>query len=367
MKYLIIISIVLNSLTAQKSFTNFRFGTQANRLIKHSPNLRLDPSGVGAVVDIAIQKTVNGSKQWHHDWNFPRYGLMTKYLYLGHPREALGDAFGIAPFYDLLLHRGQKTNSYLLIGSGFAYNTKIFNIVNNVNQNAISTHINNLTCFEYRYEFVSKKNFNYYAGIGLSHISNGSYKSPNLGLNYFSLLVGINQNKVQKIVTAIDTIQLGKRWILGINYGYAIREYKLSGGPKFEVHNINTELGYFYSKYKLFKLGIDIEQHSFSSYVQSHDNKNENIKDAYLEGIRTHLFTGHEWYLGSTSLETRMGFLLNRNAIWAGVKFYTKLIYLYHIPVKFIPNLSIDLGISIKAQWADAEYMNALMGLRYKF
>ncbi|NOT37469.1 MAG: hypothetical protein HOP11_08835 [Saprospiraceae bacterium] len=350
---------------AQNNRSQFRSGIQFSRLLKHSPNLRINPEGIGGIFDFAVFKTVNGSKDWHHELQFPRYGLLCKYLYLGKPQKILGNAIGLIPFIDLTINKRKSSTSYFMIGSGFAYNNRIYNIVSNSDQNAISTHWNNLTSFEYKYEYSILSKLNIYFGLSMTHISNGAYKAPNLGLNYLSIIAGLSQKNLQRSLTPTDSLKSGTKWMTGINYGYAVKEHEISGGPKFIVQNINFESGYFYRKYKVVKAGFDVEHHSFASYVQAHDFKNENIKDAFYQGLRVHVFAAHEWLFGPLSIETRLGYQIKKRTVWAGVPFYSKLIFQYHIPVTFVQGLQFGLGISLKAQWADAEYMNVLLGLRY--
>lgn len=350
---------------SQQSKIQWRGGTQMTRLIRHSPNFKIKPKGLGVIVDLALYKRVDGSKDWHHELKFPGFGMNMKYLYLGEPQKNLGNAVGITSFLELNISQKKRYSTQFLIGTGLAYNNRIYNIVDNNLQNAISTHWNNITCFEYKFSRPISNKYTLYLGLGMTHISNGSYKAPNLGLNYFSVLMGMSHNNFNVLKRDSLSTIFQKQFIIGINYGYAIREHELSGGPKFAVQNMNLELGYKYKKYKVIKIGLDGEHHSFSSYVIAHDLKAENIKSAFNAGLRFHLFAGHEWYIGPISLETRLGYQFRRNAVWAGAPIYSKLIFQYHIPVKFISGLSFATGVSLKAIWADAEYMNLIAGLRY--
>ncbi|MCC6815672.1 MAG: acyloxyacyl hydrolase [Saprospiraceae bacterium] len=362
---IILIFHVFTGLFSQSNSTLWRVGIQTNRLIKHSPTLKFNQNGLGAVLDFEISRQVDGSKQWHHDMNFPSYGIIAKYLYLGNPRFISGDAYGLAVFYNFKIKESKHTISNFLTGTGIAYNTRIYNLLSNPKQNGISTHLNNMTCFEYRLELKTKYKWNFYTGIGLSHFSNGAYQTPNLGLNYVSLLLGISDKKKYKERVADSTL-FKSFWILGVNYGYAINELETFGGPKFAVQNLNLEIGYSYRKYNIFKAGIDAENHQFAAYVQSHDYRAASIKEGFNQGMRYHLFGGHEWIIGRSSIETRLAYLLNHNAVWTKFNFYSKIIYQYYLPIPIVKGLSVGAGISIKAVWADAEYLSGILGLKYK-
>src|SRR6185436_15842892 len=104
----------------------------------------------------------------------------------------------------------------------------------------IGSHWNNLTTFQFRYEHVLyKKNF-LAGGVSLSHISNGAFKAPNLGLNYISAILGYSFHfKPYVFSTSSTTLSaissVSSMISASVEYGITLKEGQIPGGPKFLI------------------------------------------------------------------------------------------------------------------------------------
>ncbi len=368
-RYTIIVLLFINCyvLSGQKGSVNYGITLQISRLAVHSPKLKFVPAGFGGAIDFSISKNIKGNDYWQRIYHYPLYGVIFKYMHLGAPRESLGYALVISPFYEFTIHTNKYYSSHFVVCSGLSYNSKKYDPLYNPLQNAISTSWNNHTSFEWKLKFNASKRFNLYTGISLTHISNGSFKSPNLGLNYINLLVSIQHKGIIHREEKDIVIPRLKKNLFSANYGIAFREHKIPGGPKFKVYNLNVEYGRMYSAYKFIKFGFDMEQHTLSAYFAERSEVKSNIKMGFNLSLRMHVFAGHEWELGRTNLETRIGYQMLNNILLEGVPLYAKMIFQYHLPVFKVPNVKISLGICLKAQYGNAEYISAIAGLRYKF
>ena len=359
----LLINFISLKINAQKSDWLIRSGYQGSRLVVHTPKFKVNPKGIANTFEVSLSKKVSGNKYWHHRLKFPKYGFLIKFIDLGQPSAVLGDALGAIGYYDFTLKSRMKSRSYFFIGTGISYNTKVYHFKNNPLQTAISTPLNNLTSFEYRYEWKCTQHWNYYTGLSLNHLSNGSFKSPNLGLNYIGIILGLSQYESKARQDYQDSIPKIKKWSIGLNYGIAYIEDKLYNGPKYRIQNINLQFSYEYALYRIINCGFDIEQHDLSAYFAYRTELTADVKSAYNLSLRLHVFAGHEWLIGSTSIEARMGYQVRKGGVITGIPLYTKLIFNYNIPIRFISGLSMDAGITLKAHYGNAEYISLNLGL----
>lgn len=349
----------------QDTLWHFRSGIQISKLLVHTPKFGIKPRGLGSSLDLSISKSVNPKKYpFNSDQIYA--GALVKYLDLGQPSKVLGDAFGLVLYYDFKHRLGSLATGWFLIGTGLCYNQRIYHFQKNPEQNAISTHLNNLTTFEWRVSVPFKKPFNIYCGIALCHISNGSFQSPNLGLNYVNFLLGVQSGSIPKSRPVRLQSTNMKKWMFACQYGLAWTEHKVPGGPKFKIDILDLQAGKYYNPVKMLKAGLEAEYHSLSAYFAERSETKPDIQSAKSVSYRLHVFGGHEWIFGPTSLETRLGYQILQNTILAGIPLYVKLIFQYHYRIPFVQGLTGNAGIALKAHYGNAEYISVSAGIAYR-
>ncbi|MBK6353708.1 MAG: acyloxyacyl hydrolase [Saprospiraceae bacterium] len=350
----------------QKNPIGYQIGFQTSKLVAHNSRFAFVPKGIGLFIDGSIYFQTTGRKNWEKIYHFPRYGLQFKYLHLGQPKELLGEAISFYPFFDFPFGQKQKSSFSFLIGCGLAYVSKPYDIKLNPFQNAIGSYWNNLTTLQIRWNFLHNKINGFYTVLAIHHISNGAYKYPNLGLNYFSIGAGFNNlPQIRKSNDLLDTLP-HTRWSFSVISGGAIKEAKIPGGPKYPIQMLGVDVGYEYKPFKSIRFGAEYEHHKLSSYFASHTEIKPSISSAWVEGLRLQIYGSHEWLVGPASIEFRMGYQILNSTLLGGYPVFNKLIFQYQIKLPKASPFFLTTGVALKTHYGVAEYIALLAGIRWQ-
>ncbi|RKZ13333.1 hypothetical protein DRQ50_10610, partial [bacterium] len=124
----------------------------------------------------------DGSQDWHHNYNFPSYGIGI-YGADYFNDEELGTPTSLYGFYVWPLVRGERWRFNFELAFGFTNNWKPYDPENNPYNSAMglgrSVHIEGGPNVEYRLA----KRWSLIGGITFTHFSNGGTQRPNHGIN----------------------------------------------------------------------------------------------------------------------------------------------------------------------------------------
>jgi hypothetical protein len=141
-----------------------------------------------AELDISSQTT--GKRAWQK-WNgYPQFGAAILYGNSG-SREFIGSVTGLVPYISLALFNRTVFYARLRLGVGAAWVQKVFNPETNYANFVISTHLNVCANALATLGIHVLPRTSLELGVSFFHISNGSVKLPNLGLNPTALSAGI--------------------------------------------------------------------------------------------------------------------------------------------------------------------------------
>lgn len=360
---LILFVFLLNYTSVVRSQSNWHSAIEAdfNKLINHSTKIKYNPHGLAFSLEYSVYKQTLGSKNWHIYYHHPRIGFSIKAMYLGAPNRVLGNALSIYPFIDVNL---SKRFSFYL-GSGLAYLNRPYHILNNPLQITIGSHWNNTTIIKGIFQINSNNNFDTKIGLGFCHYSNGTSKSPNLGLNYpFALLhINTHYNK-SKLSTDSHTIKdFYSKWSIITHIGAATKQIKTTGGPNFWVFNTSMMLGYNYSPYKLFFAGFELEHPTISAYFYEHTEDITAISKWNLY-TRRFVFAAHEWLIGPAAISVGMGYRISPYSVLNTFKVYNKLQFNLRLP-KIFSIIEPRIGIALKSNYGTADYISYNLAFRF--
>lgn len=79
----------------------------------------------------------------------------------------------------------------MLLGEGLSFNTKKFDAIENHKNTVVASHVNAAIQIYFQTKYVLTKQTDLRLSVGMTHFSNGSYSTPNLGINNLSLSTGI--------------------------------------------------------------------------------------------------------------------------------------------------------------------------------
>lgn len=353
---------------AQENTWSIQISDSPGKLIKHTDKFKFKPSGLSRFYELDVMYHTQGRQDWEIYNRLPRIGLGVRYMHLGAPSEILGDGFSFFPFIDFGFFQKKKSSLRLKMGTGLVYLNKTYHIKYNSSQTAIGSHWNNLTTFQCRYEHALIKMHFLSAGISLSHISNGAFKAPNLGLNFISAIFGYSfhfQPATKKLALSTpedvnphffepDNSSVNSTISMSVEYGITLKEADIPGGPKFFVQWYMLDVGYQYNNYNSLRLSVDLEQNRLDIY-----------KEPLSDGKRLNIYLAHQWLFGDVGLTFRAGYEFIKFKKLNNYPIVSKLDLCYIMPFQLLQYARPFLGFSLKTHLDTAEYIGVMAGIRY--
>ena len=142
--------------------------------------------------ELSLQRQTVGKSYWEQKCNYPAFGVTFMYSELANPQQ-LGRMFGLYPYVDAALVSWRNNNKICLtLGLGVAYGTKPYDRFDNYKNISYGSHLNMLVRLGLKGNVRIFPKMELSGGIDLIHISNGTTKEPNFGLNNPSLFLGLN-------------------------------------------------------------------------------------------------------------------------------------------------------------------------------
>lgn len=173
-------------------FQNDEFHSALARYSRHAPALEL-----------SFHRNTYGQHRWEVLHNYPSIGFTFYYSPLSFHNDniskELGQVFALYPFINFPINSSERSKITFKLGVGLSYLTNKFAPQDgpgvpegSYHNYAIGSHINaaiNLS-FEYRQRLANRLSL--VTSTGLTHFSNGATKSPNMGINIFSVATGLS-------------------------------------------------------------------------------------------------------------------------------------------------------------------------------
>ena len=168
---------------AQETFNSYEFGALTSKgfLISHRKSLDLIRKDHTSGWEIFAEKRMPGTAYWHQKYRYPKIGVSGAYYYLGNSEE-LGNGYALFIYIDFPFVSGEKLSYNLKVGQGLGWIEKPFEREENFKNLGISTHTNAFIHFNNHLEYKISNHLTGQLGVSFTHFSNGSSKTPNLGI-----------------------------------------------------------------------------------------------------------------------------------------------------------------------------------------
>lgn len=279
--------------------------------IEHAPQLKpiiqSHPSGF----IFSWNKKKVSDTQFNHAFNFPDVGFSASYQ--DFKTEALGEVYAIYTHYNFYLtNRNSKNRVKLTTAIGLGYSTSPFDKVTNSKNWALGSHLNAALLVRASYareNIIERIGLN--AGIGLIHYSNGSFNTPNLGINTLNISVGATYNLNEDILAPKKTIVKEKekhpiKFNTVFRFGFNESLINNSGLHPFYTVSLfgNKKLSFV----STISAGVDLFFPSYMKDYIEYDNIIKGTPEATADWKRAGIFVGHELNLNTFSLLTEVGF-----------------------------------------------------------
>lgn len=269
----------------------------------------------------------NGTKQWHHDWNFPRVGVGF-YTADFFNDEELGSPMALYGFFNNELKKWGRFSINFEGAAGIAYNWQPYDPVENPTNTAIGSYNTVYLDFGLRGQYMLGKSFQLDLAYTFTHFSNGASVLPNHGINMtgpkVSLAYHFKGNEFERFKAPESTFE--KKNIFFGDFKYATKQVKFDT----TITKIATEyLGISYNVYGL-ELGFLRQPHPKWMYGGGLDVVYDESTTAQLDVVdsvyqpvhtpaRYHwnvsLYATGQMVVGKTTFYVAMGYYIFREEI----------------------------------------------------
>lgn len=289
-------------------FTRIEGAGYAAWVWPHAPNMDQLHTGLFPIFHFSLSGTANGTKAWHHAYNFPDMGITFMYADLGYS-EVLGHAFGAYPHILLPLARKNKLSLNFRYGLGVAWLTNYYSEPDNEGNIAISNPLNILMNTSLEAGYAITDGFSLRAGIGMTHFSNGKTRTPNKGLNIPAYKVALmyNMKPGPVLPQRVNQRQTETQSSLRVFGAAGYNRLYPPGGPAFAEYTLGATLGRPLSQKILLGVGADV----FWGYSDREVLRRLNQEPASPAGLlKPGLHVSYEQLIGKTSFIIQQGIYL---------------------------------------------------------
>ncbi|MFL5762405.1 MAG: acyloxyacyl hydrolase [Bacteroidia bacterium] len=290
-----------------------------------------------------------GKKCWQPMYKFPEFGFSGVFVYLGNPAQ-LGNLVALYPYTNLRLNKERrKFDLALRLGFGMAYITKPFDRITNHQNNAIGSHYNGFVNVRLSGSFMLAKAWRMDMGVGLMHASNGSMRTPNLGLNMATVNMGVgyvfgDKNLQMKCDSVMPKIS--KRWHSAVIGVAGVKELEHPGGSKYMAYGLMLN-SYWSKNYKnRFGGGLEISYNNAT--------RHEAIFDTISVVKNTEILQGGA-KLGYVFQLDRLSFPIEFGAYFYRSKGNDDLFF-HRIGLRYMMNKHFIASVTLLTHWAKADY-----------
>lgn len=299
----------------------------------------------------------DGKKPYQYYRRYPQIRLTYLYSDFG-GSEQLGVLNAILPNIHLPLISTKKFTFSFGMGLGLAHLSKKFDRINNYQNLAIGSNYNAAIKFETLFQFKIKTQLRFNAGFSMIHISNGTIKSPNYGLNFPAIFAGfawkilpgeIKYFKPEKEITKRGKINVR---LLG---SVATKQIINVWDEHFAIFATSLTVSRFYNNTNKMLLGFDAIYDESTRYLLE---KDEMPADEWIDITKIGINIGHEWTFSKLSVFMNMGYYVHNNNETNAV-LYNKLGVNYNV-LKFA-----YVGINLQTHWAKADFLSVGLGLNF--
>ncbi|MBP7477999.1 MAG: acyloxyacyl hydrolase [Chitinophagales bacterium] len=354
------------------SFPQANFALEANiyngMIIRHTLRFKPIITEPSFGVELAFYKTCFGKQPFERKFFYPRIGASILAVRFG-DNAIFGEAIGIFPHVSFWIKRSRIMDFYFRMGIGLAYLNKPYDYTSNSINNVIGSYLNNVTQFKFGVDWKVTDKTNLNTSFNFTHFSNSRSQSPNLGINYMALCIGVKQNfGVKKHVYNHDSLPKKiQRNFYTVGFGVALDEkVKIAYGPTYQAYNFFAQYHRATSIANHLVGGVSLVYNRGSyAMAQIRENNESKITDRTINSLEGSIYFGDEMVLKDFGFFAQIGiycFLPYQRTTFM----YQKLGGVYYLPA-FSKSFKgrMFIGANLKTHLDKAENFELRTGMRF--
>ena len=315
------------------------------------------------MMELSISRQTTGRHKWERESNLPRIGIALLYGDLG-SQEYLGKMTAVYPFIHFPLIRAKRSVTSFRLGAGLGWVEKPYDRETNYKNLMIGTHLNAAISLRFQTEWELVRNLYFNAGIAFTHLSNGSVRLPNLGLNIPAITAGLRyqasspKGRTTPVLPDIETqhhpATFKRRTNLFVHAGIAFKQtYPLESKVQV-VRILNLELTRTLSPVSRIATGLNFSYDpSLSKEIYEAPTYTFDKSEVQVQGS---VYAGYEHVVGRLSIPVQLGVYLYNNYQISQV--YQMIGLRYQFSPRWVAS------VQLKAHFGKADYIQ--YGVGYK-
>jgi hypothetical protein len=315
--------------------------------------------------EFSIEKATWGKHHWETIYGYPIIGLSVWYSPLGGSEE-IGSAIAVYPFINFPIVQDQDQSLNFRLGCGLSFLTNYFDRLENYKNFAIGSYINVAGSIFLEYRRKLTKMITLTGGIGLTHFSNGSVKTPNYGLNTLTASIGFasylarpNPQMNKKMLPELYQFEFdGKKTLdFDVVLSLGVKDMSQQYGQSFMVYALYANLLKQVSWKSKFGVGFDLTYDASDKFIL--DWSGEEYSNE-LQILKPGLNLGYQLLIGKMSFVFNMGWYLSGAEMSEG-NVYQRL------TLRYLFSDNLFANIALNTNWGKAEYIGFGIGYQFSF
>lgn len=330
-------------------------GFHCGSFIANKPKLQYVQDGYTFLGEFDILSRTIGTRPWQQFANYPKIGLAILYGQSG-ASTYIGHVAALLPFVNFQLYETGGITANLRMGVGPGWVQKVFNPETNYQNLVIGSHLNACLNLMLSTEMRLLPHTFLDLGFSFTHLSNGSFTLPNLGLNIPALTVGLRYDLFPEQKRLHQYVPPPKKKINYYLYSFVAGKQSLPlESAVYLVNVFNAEALKDFSRTGRFGGGINMTLDRANSIQVPYSPTF--AFDRSMSHWQASVYVAYEYVIGNLSLPIQVGYYLYNNypvnSIYQNIG----------IKYRFAPHWIA--GFALKAHLGDGDFIQ--WGLGYKF
>lgn len=259
----------------------FSAGSEYGRVLATNIHLKSYENKDYSGYSFQLLKQTSGEREWEKQFNYPQYGIGVLALDFLHNRQ-MGSPFAVYGIYNAKIRQWGLWKWYHNVNFGISFNSNPFDVDKQYYNTSVSSKTNMFISVGTGLYYELGKFFDIGLNVKFNHLSNGSLKIPNKGLNTLApqlSLVYYPKRAVlpekDKTYTEYDRYNTFEVSVFGgrkngFYRGEHREDLKLYEGYNYSVYGIEASYMQQYSAKSAYGIGVGVtmdEQYNHQMYV----------------------------------------------------------------------------------------------------
>jgi len=274
-------------------------------LIKHTESLRNLDNSHPSALSLDWSKLLLTQKAWDFCNCFPKVGVNVAYWNWDSPK-ILGNGVLTLAFAEPYFRTQKKTNIFFTMGLGGAYLTNPYDVDTNPNNESYSTSLSFALVAGLGINYRLTEQLNIRLAAKYNHTSNGGVRTPNKGLNFPTLSLGIH--------TSLNDVEypylsrIGKREAPEDKMRFSFAHFSgwsnanVGDKDKFYVFGLSVN----YSRWLVNRSALTAGTEWIFDYSRKEQIKIDDGNASFLQGSA---LVGHEFWLGKVTFVQQLSLI----------------------------------------------------------